>query len=367
MKTSRNERQRETTESEVSPEAVRAQLEKMARRCHTENMTSVDSMKERKNTAVKKLYGQLSEISHTKAHLEELKNEDLYLQFYAQCKATYERDILGMLREFLQSVSGNYAYMADQMRNMFQSIGGYKNELGNEKFYLVYEQRKDGIEKNVQAEVETADVGGNDIILLGQRTKDVVKRIVKKLVRKRKFLAWVPVLVLLCLLTAGIVSGQGRNRQETEQAAVTEKTDDTKITDAALELGKEALKKPEIVKRVVSFFRTMFVSLGAFLFLAVLVIVLLYMGYLKLLKNWCDRKIERECGEYLKTELSRFEQENSFSPKVDAVMQSAADEYERQCMETLRQLLAGTGNGAQRDEMAEWSELREKWNLLKYR
>lgn len=283
---------REKAEYEVSAEDIKAQLEKMARRCHAENKTSLDCMEERKNVIVKKAYEQLFEISHTKAHLEELKNEDLYLQFFIQCKTIYERDVFGIIRELLQSVSGNYDYMADQMRSMFQSIGGYKNGIGNEKFYLEYEQRKDGIEKSVQTEAETADIGGNDMVSFGQRTKDVIKRTVKKLTRKRKFLAWVPLLILL------------------------------------------------------------------------------YFCYLKILKGWCNRQIRKRCGEYLKTELARFEQENNLSPKVDAAMQSATDEYERQYIEVLNQLFMGTDCGEQdqqQNEMTEWNELREKWNTLKYR
>lgn len=77
-----------------------------------------------------------------------------------------------------------------------------------EDFYLEYEGRKDGIDKSVQAEAETADGGGSDILSYGQKTKEVIKRIVKKLVRKRKFLAWMPVIVLLCLLTVGAAAKQ---------------------------------------------------------------------------------------------------------------------------------------------------------------
>lgn len=362
----------EKTGSEASPEAVMAQLEKMARRCHTENMTSVNSMRERKNMAVKKLHGQLSEISHTKAHLDELKNEDLYLQFFTQCKVTYERDVFEMVRDLLQSISGNYTYMVDQMRSMFQSIGGYRNGIGNETFYLEYEGQKDGINKSVLAEAETADIGGSDIISFGQKTGDVVKSVVKKLVRKRKFLAWVPLLVLLCLLMTGVVVSHVQNRQESKRMEIADENEDAIVRDAARELGKMAIKKatPGVIKAVGGFFKSLFVSLGVFLVLVLMVIGLLYMCYLKILKHWCNRQIRKRCGEYLKTELSRFEQENGLSPKVDSVMQSAADEYERQYMEILHQMFAGTAYGAQdaqQGERAEWNALCDKWNALKYR
>lgn len=363
---------KEKAESGVSPEAVRKQLEKMARRCHTENITSVDSMKERKNAAVKKAYGQLYEISHTKAHLEELKNEDLYLQFYTQCKVTYERDVFEMVGDLLQSISGNYTYMADQMRSMFQSIGGYRNGIGNETFYLEYEGRKDGIDKSVQAEVETADVGGNDMFSFGQKTKEVIKGIVKKLERKRKILAWVPLFVLLLLLTVSAVADQERNGQAAESMEMADENGNAVVKDVTQELGKKAAESVTVgvMQAVVSFCLALIVSLGAFLILVLMVIGLLYMCYLKILKHWCNRQIRKRCGEYLKTELSRFEQENSLSPKVDIAMQSAADEYERQYMEILHQMFAGTAYGEQepqQDEKAEWNALCDKWNALKYR
>lgn len=196
----------EKAENEVSAEDIKVQLEKMARRCHAENTASVDGMRERKNTVIKKMYGQLFEISQTKSHLEELKNEDLYLQFFSQSKMTYERDTIEMIRELLQSISNNYGYMLNHMKSMFQSIGGYRKGIGNEKFYLEYEARRSGIDQKISGEAQTADVGGSDLISLGQKTKDTVKKIVRHLIRKRKLLAWVPLLVLLCLFTVSSVA-----------------------------------------------------------------------------------------------------------------------------------------------------------------
>ena len=102
----------------------------------------------------------------------------------------------------------------------------------------------------------------------------------------------------------------------------------------------------------------------------VLLIILFYLCYLKILKQWCNHQICKRCGEYLKTEVSRFEQENGFSSKLDTVMLNAVDEYERQYMEVLNQLLTGTDyerQNQQQNEMAEWNALREQWKTLKYR
>lgn len=363
---------REKTENEVFQEGISAQLEKMAHRCHTENMISMDNMRKRKNTIVKKTYGQLSEISQTMAHLKELKNEDSYLQFFTHCKVTYEQDVFDMIRNLLQSINGNYAYMTDQMRNMFQNIGGYRNGIGNETFYLEYEGRKDGIDRSVQAVAETADIGGSDIISFGYKTKEVIKGIVKKLMRKRKLLAWMPLLVLLCLLMMGAVVSREQNRHEAESMKMADENDNAIVKDMAQELGKKTVESLTIsaIQAVASFCLAFIISLGAMFILVLLVIVLLYICYLKMLKRWCNQQIGKRCGEYLKTELSRFEQKNSLALKVDAVMQSVADEYERLYMEVLNQLFSGMDCGAQdsqKHDMAEWDALCERWNKLKYR
>lgn len=363
--------QQENVIEEVSVEEVKMQVRKMAQRCHTENFSSVEGMIERKNTVIRKMYGQLSEIGHVRAHLEELKNEDLYLVFFEKCRISFERDVLEMVGELLQSIRNNYGYMLDHMRSMFQSIGGYKKGMGNEKFYLEYEARRGGIDQRVLGEVQTADIGGNDLISFGQRTKDTVKGIVGKLVRKRKLLAWVPLIVLLCLFTVTSVVRQEQSRQ-TLESAEQEETEDSLLKDIAADLGKKTVESVSegVLQSMASFLLVLLASLGILSIAVVLVIVVLYRCYLKILKRWCDHQICKRCGEYLQTELSQFQQNNNFFLKLDTVMRNAVEEYERQYMEVLNSLFMDTGYAdqpAQQEGAARWDTLREEWEQLKYR
>lgn len=356
---------------EVSVEEVKMQVKKMAQRCHTENFSSVEGMIERKNTVIRKMYGQLSEIGHVRAHLEELKNEDLYLVFFEKCRISFERDVLEMVGELLQSIRNNYGYMLDHMRSMFQSIGGYRKGMGNEKFYLEYEARRGGIDQRVLGEVQTADIGGNDLISFGQRTKDTVKGIVGKLVRKRKLLAWVPLIVLLCLFTVTSVVRQEQSRQ-TLESAEQEETEDSLLKDIAADLGKKTVESVSegVLQSMASFLLVLLASLGILSIAVVLVIVVLYRCYLKILKRWCDHQICKRCGEYLQTELSQFQQNNNFFLKLDTVMRNAVEEYERQYMEVLNSLFMDTGYAdqpAQQEGAVRWDTLREEWEQLKYR
>lgn len=363
--------QQENVVEEVSVEEVKMQVRKMAQRCHTENFSSVEGMVERKNTVIRKMYGQLSEIGHVRAHLEELKNEDLYLLFFEKCRISFERDVLEMVGELLQSIRNNYGYMLDHMRSMFQSIGGYRKGMGNEKFYLEYEARRGGIDQRVLGEAQTADIGGDDLTSFGQRTKDTVKEIVGKLVRKRKLLAWVPLIVLLCLFTVTSVVRQEQSRQ-TLESAEQEETEDSLLKDIAADLGKKTVESVSegVLQSVVSFLLVLLASLGILSIAVVLVIVVLYRCYLKILKRWCDHQICKRCGEYLQTELSQFQQNNNFFLKLDTVMRNAVEEYERQYMEVLNSLFMDTGYAdqpAQQEGAVRWDTLREEWEQLKYR
>lgn len=364
---------------EAAMEEVKMQVTKMAQRCHTENFTSVEGMAERKNTVIRKMHGQISEIGHVRAHLKELKNEDLYLAFFVKCRVSFERDVLEMAGELLQSIRNNDSHMLDHMRSMFQSIGGCRQGIGNEKFYLEYEARRSGIDQRVLGEVQTADMGGDDLISFGQKTKDKVKGIVRKLVRKRKLLAWVPLVVLLCLFTVTAVARQEQSRQTLERAEQMEENEDSMLKDRVLEWrkkideqtkGQTNEQKGNVLKSVINLISALLISLGLMLIAILLIIILLYLGYLKILKRWCDSQICKRCGEYLQTELSQFQQNNSFSLKLDTVMRNAAEEYERQYMEVLNSLFADTryaDKPAQQEASSEWDILREEWEQLKYR
>ncbi len=355
--------QKDPQNSEVSTEMVKEQVEKMAGRCHADNATSIDSMAERKNTIIKMNCEQLMDIAKTKAHLEELKNEDLYLQFFQECKTRYENDSYGMFRDLLQSISENYNHMLNHMKSVFQSIGGYQNGIGNEKFYYEYEERRTGIDRRVQGEIQTADIGGNDIMSFGQKTKEKVKAIVKKLSRKRKLLAWLPFLILLAFLALRTVGNIVMKLYAAKQTEANTENKDSFINTAEnlMEFGlNQATKKTQ---------QTLSASLIEWIIIIVIILVMIYLLYLKLIKAWFNHQVCKQCGEYLRTELFQFEQTNELSSKLDAAMESAAEEYERQYMNVLDNLFRNsqyrTEDSAQAGAKSVLDSLRAGWNRVR--
>lgn len=378
----------EDRKQEASVEQVKAQVIKMAQRCHTENIASIDSMAERKNMLIKKNFDKLGDITHTEAHLEEMKNENLYLTFFQNCKTAYERDAYEVFKDMLHSISSNYDYMLEHMKSMFTSIGGYADGIGNEKFYYEYEERRAGIDKRLQGEAETADIGGNDIISLAQKTKAAIKKIVKKAVRKRKLSAWLPLAILLCGFIVGAVVTREKNAAviESYEAAGDGNDNDSSLIEAAKEFMEKIKENAEaanetsdkgisqdVIRTVLSagagLLLSLAITLGLVLIFIILLIIVCYAVYLRMLKRRCNNEICKKCGEYLTAELLQFERNNALSAKLDAAVQNAADEYEKQYMDILNNLFAGTRYGSEdapQKEISKLSELREAWNKIKY-
>lgn len=339
--------------NQISVQAIEDQIQKMAQRCQTENKASVGSITERKNLIVKKVYEDLQEITHTKAHLEELQDQNAYFHFYDKQRMEYERETFSLIRELLHDVSGNYNYMVEHLRSMFQSIGGYKYGVGNENFYNEYETQKEGLDNKLQDEVTSREVGGNVITDFAQRTEKKVTEIATKFVRERKLLAWVPIIVLLLVLTTGLVVKQF-NQQDLAEDVQVQSSWVAELAFQAFDLAKEKASS----------------SISAVVFLPIiLIVIVLYCAYIGVLKSWCNRRICILCGEYLQKELEEFKRSDAIMPVLDEAVNSSVMEYEQEYLMVLHQIFLGSEFDTVRNEqskMQQFESLKESWNKIKY-
>lgn len=362
--------------NEISIQAIKEQVSKMAGRCHAENEASIGMMEERKNAVLKKAYSEIQEISYTKAHLKELENEEFYLEFFKKAKINYESNAFQMIREMLEDISNNYNHMLEHMKSMFQSIGGYKSGIGNEKFYYEYTEKKEGLDKKIQSEAQSSEIGGSDIVSFGQRTKDTIKDIKKKLNRKTKVLMWAPVLLVLALLlilfSVKTISYINQNRAVIESEVTkdnSETENDSEEKESSEEL-KSALKKFEKVTS--KYFKDMDteprIPMKWILIIAAVIIVL-YAVYIIILKLWCNEQIRKRTGEYLKTETIQFEQNNALLPGLEEAIKNSVEEYEQKYLFILNQIFSGANydfDCTENKEADQFTALKEEWNALKY-
>lgn len=367
----------EEKKNEISMQAVEEQLKMMAKRCHTENVESQDNIAERKNIILRNLFEKVREIMYTKVHLDKLKNEELYMEFYNKLKINYEKNVFVMIKELLEDISNNYNYLSEHMRSMLVNIGGYKNGIGNEKFYHECEEGKAGLDRRIQSEVDSLEVGGKDILAFGQKTKGAVRKIVKRTEGVRKFMILLPLIILLCTFAVNVVIKQEESQAIIEDAVIeSEKTEQqSALREVVIKEGKNLLQKAtgsqitSVINAIGTFVMAIIIDMGILLILLLLLIIVIYIGYLRLLRVWCNQRICQKCGEYLQTELNGFEQSNTFMAQIDGAIGNIVEEYERQYFTILNSLLVGTKNdqeSTERKEASSFASIRRDWNALKY-
>ena len=358
-------------DNEVSVTVVENELKSMAQRCHTENENSINSFENRKDIILQRLFINLQDITRVKAHLQEMKNEDSYQVFFQRAKGEYHNNVLSMVRELLQSVSNNHRQMMERMKSMMQSIKAYRHGLSSERLYREYDTKTVGLDSKIQNEIERLETGEEEIVNFARKTRETINSIVQKLERKRKMRAWLPAIIIVCVLLAGAVSMyveissamKGIKESASETSGI--QVEDVKeMLDSAKGLYESMSGAAEVAGSISIAGIAVY---GIFIFL---VVGLIYALYLFLLKWWCNCQICSKCGTYLNAELANFEKNNTLRSRMNDMVNVAVEEYEQQYAVILNELLAGSSFDPESEEKKEayrFTEVKNSWNAIKYK
>ena len=362
--------------NDVSMKDIEEEMRKMAERCHGENEGTLQELSVRKNGIIKNIFVQLKDIAKTKAHLKELKKESLYHQYFENIKNGYEKETMKIIGETFEGIKENHKRMLGSIRSMLSSIKSYKNGISSEKIIYEYEEKIELMNKKYQREVETFDIGVEEIGVLEQETAWKVGSIVKKAERGRKLLLWLPVIVMAVLLMAGSYKMQTdiEVKDRVEESASESGIEGDALQEAGKEIaGKlvdKAVKKisvADILKGVSSLFITLFIIMGAYFILVVLIFILIIVAYIHLVAKWCNNKICKECETYLKNEIAIFEQNNGLNDKVETVLFNLVKDYEQQYLALILNPIFADNKYAEGSQTTNrFSELKEEWNQIRY-
>ena len=353
-----------------SVQKVQEQVRKMATECQGENQDSVTGIEERKNLNIRECYRKMNEISYTKAHFEQMLDENRYLDFFEQVGCEYERNAVKTVQELYEDMGENYSHMLDHMRSMFQNIGGLDREVGNEKFYRAYETRRTGLEQAMKQEAEAADFGKNVIMEFAHKTKEGVGKRMLNLLPLFLFL-------VIIMVTPAV---KYRNTDLSEVAAEESVGEQNQLQSAVNEFMKENMKefvqkamKGDILGKIKNYVgKVMYFSAGIlivlqswFIFFIVLIIAA-YAAYLKFLGKWYRAQICGRCESYLKGELSAFFDQNPLRKKTDETVAYLVEEYERQYLAIFNHIFKGTKyEERQEDDALSCERFIQEWELLK--
>lgn len=355
---------------QVSMAAVENEMKSMAKQCHAENETSINVIENRKKIIFQELIVNLQDITRVKAHLDEMKNEICYQAFFKHAKTEYHNNVLSMVGELLQDVRSNHDRMMERMKSMLQSIKAYQHSLGSERIYQECDTKIAGLDSKIRDEIESLETGEEEILAFEQKTRETISSIVKKIERKRKILAWFPVIIILCLFLASVTGGyimlsniSGKVEESTAEKG-----------DIAMEVIKEITgSMRQNYERFESGFEAVEKGLSGIIVCAIFIIlvaVLIYTFYLWILKQWCDRQICNKCEIYLKAGVADFETNGTMLSRMGGIVNAAVEMYEQQYAMILSELLEGADFDSENKDKIEkdrFAELVNSWNAIKYR
>lgn len=349
---------------EVSVQVFKAQMQKVTEKCRAENEAAEKFMIEYGTAAVKKVYGSMQKISAARTYLAEMKNENLYLDFFLNIEKEYDRTAVLLIQGLLRDIAKNYMQIPDEMQTVLQSIDEYLPEKESNKIYSEYKEEKNSLDKEMMNKAEKLEFGGSEIALFGQRTKGAVKSITKKWQRKKKVLIFLPIFLLICSILFESIIAQEQIRGLIENVA---------MNDFMMRFGDMINNKipwnalGDFLYSVAAFVFMLFTNLKSVMIVAAVLIVVFFIAYFKFLKYWCDNQICRQCEEYLKIELAQFDNQNTLMLKMEKTVRSAVEEYEQENHTVLEHIFSEIEYGSANAEKVDvdwFMDIREQWNQI---
>ena len=349
---------------EVSVQVFKAQMQKVTEKCHTENEAAEKFMIEYGTAAIKKVYESMQKISAARTYLAEMKNENLYLDFFLNIEKEYDRTAVLLVQGLFRDIAKNYVQILDEMKTVLQSIDEYLPDKESNKIYREYKEEKDSLDKVMLNKTDKLEFGGSEIALFGQRTKNAVKSITRKWQRKKKMLTFLPVFLLICSILFEAIIAQEQIWGMIESVAMNEYM--MKFGDM-IHNNIPWKAVGDFLYSIAAFVFMLFTNLKSIMVVAVILIVVFFIAYLKFLRYWCDNQICRQCEEYLKIELAQFDNQNTLMLKMEKTVQSAVEEYEQENHTVLEHILSeieyGSAN-ANKVDVNWFMDIREQWKQI---
>ena len=205
---------------EVSVQVFKAQMQKVMEKCCEENEAAEKFMIEYGTAAVKKVYGSMQKISAARTYLAEMKNENLYLDFFLNIEKEYNRTAVLLIQGLFRDIAKNYMQILDEMLTVLQSIEEYLPDKESKKIYSEYKEEKSSLDREMMNKADKLEFGSSEIALFGQRTKGAVKSISKKWQRKKKMLSFLPIFLLICSILFETIIAQEQIQRLIESVAM---------------------------------------------------------------------------------------------------------------------------------------------------
>lgn len=340
---------------------LESKVRTMVQRCHDENRQAMDELDVRKQSLVTKCSMQMHDMVKTAAHMENIREEARYLQFYETIAYEYEKESTVIISEMFENMNQNYSHMVEHMSGMLQDVDTHGMRLVNGRNLYELENRRTTLGKKILSEVQACNHGKEKLLAYAKKTGKQIRKIVKSAEIKRKICALLPFLILLGIVLVNVITGFLMGPTEAE------------VTNEGINVGDakevfEWFQKLFGLQKILTTLNVVGMSAVFVVIAIVLIIVVIYMAYIKCLKKWCDSSISKKSAAYLENELLTFEQSGCLRQALEEEIQNAAEEYEVSNVTLLNEAFEtfSIGNDAAQDnEKNGLLSLMEEWKYIK--
>ncbi|MCM1264224.1 MAG: hypothetical protein NC313_16050 [Butyrivibrio sp.] len=307
----------------IPVEEVRKKISEALERGHNENNASISSALYGSNAPIKYCYQQIDEIVGNKETVHKICKGDYFLNLFNNVKQNYEQNITHTLNNFATSISNNCMRMIENIRSICKSISGYKLGVGEEKFYIKYNERKEGWDNQLRYNIANADLGAHVIMDFAQATLEKIRKITPKYEKKKKVYLALPCIVMLIgLLIVGAFSLVQSAKNDDSGNEITIKRGETEITVDVSGLSSS------INGGVTSNIKIVIIIIAVYAVYAAAVLIIYH------------NKLLSDYGECLRRESELFEKEN----RLDCYVKfgKIVADYEKYYLDVVNEIFEGT-------------------------
>lgn len=340
----------------VSAEEVRQKISEVIERGHQENLASVNIAVHGNHAAVKECYRKMGEIAGDKTALKKIGDGNYFLQFFQNVKQNYEQNAGRGFRDFAESVSNNCTHTIEHIKSMCKSIDGYKLGLGEQEFYIKYNERKEGWDNQLLHSLESADLGSDNIMDFAKKTLEKIQEIIHSYQKKRNQYIFFPLLlVLLCAVLAGgfFLVSRHIDSKNAQTAQANTETAPTNVTNNIVNTISEPLDKASEIARLGVIKTVLYI---------IAIVLAIYAAYIIFLFITFHRKSLSACGECLQKECALFEKENRLD--IHSELEEILTEYEKHYSDVLNDIFGSTMLGSIVQETSGYKRLLQEWNTI---
>lgn len=159
----------------------------------------------------------MQEMTNVKANFGEVTNQERLQGVFRQIGQKYKQQIDEQQERYAKAVDQNYQDAFDRMKGLLSATGYDRG--AKSKFYNAYYANQDTMTGAAQEYVRNCEKGESSIVKLAEELRPPLWELLSRLKKKRRFLKWIPAIILIICLGVNLVQNQVESAQKAAETS----------------------------------------------------------------------------------------------------------------------------------------------------